>query len=150
MYRKFLPADENLNSPSCIVKSKEKLFFRQWFLFFICGAALVETQLLLLSLGILRSDFLRFIFLWLTFVASLMTKKYFKICSNGHFAKWGIWMKGNPKFIEKSKWKSGKSKLGQKKNLILISLASGLLHLFFFYGVIKTIISQCFTRFCWR
>ena len=55
-------------------------------------------------------------------------------------------MKGNPKFIGKSKWKSGKSKLGQKKNLILISLASGLLHLFFFYGVIKTIISQCFAR----
>ena len=55
-------------------------------------------------------------------------------------------MKGNPKFIGKSKWKSGKSKLGQKKNLILNSLASGLLHLFFFYSVIKTIISQCFAR----
>ena len=68
MYRKFLPADENLNSPSGIVQSKEKLFFRQWFLFFICGAALVETQLLLLSLGILRSDFLFAFYFSLTYI----------------------------------------------------------------------------------
>ena len=78
MYRKFLPADENLNSPSCIVQSKEKLFFRQWFLFFICGVALVESQLLLLSLGILRSDFLFVFYFSLIFVTSLVTKKYLK------------------------------------------------------------------------
>ena len=33
-----------------------------------------------------------------------------------------------------------------KENSILISLASVLLHVSFFYGVIKTIISQCFAR----
>lgn len=64
-------------------------FLSSMILFFICGAALVETQLLLLSLGILRSDFLFVFYFSLTFVASLVTKKYFKIC-NGHFAKWGI------------------------------------------------------------
>ena len=54
-------------------------------------------------------------------------------------------MKRNPKYIGKSKWKSGKRKLGQKKNLILISLALGLLHVFSFLWCDK---DYYFSMFC--